>query len=957
MSPEVPIAVARLRSAWDAEVGLSRRRALAAVVAVALVGAAHLARVGSPAARAVAGAALVAALAALVVSALVQRRLRREPRRVIRAVVGKVDPALASATLRAMTLADRTELDPTLGSLELAELHLSRLLGRIPLERARARAAKTGLRWSGAGLALAAVALVATVVEPFRVVEGLDVLVARRGRAPVPLAWLDEVELRATPPAYLHATEARLMPFSPTMQPRGTTLTVRGRPLRAGRALVLTDGTTEVPFVADGQSGVVARFVLGDSTALFVAARFGAVLVPEPDTQVVTSLADEAPRVIVDGAPRTVRLLDEPDIALRYEATDDHGLREVNLVLRSGSREERRVLSRPEAEARTDRGGVSLRAKDAFLRRTFTPVVVTIEARDNDGVLGPKWGKSEPIVVIPPELGEPEARRIEALVAARDKVTDLLADRLFQEAPAPSTRADHVAHERQAQAVAVDAVHAALADVYGGLRVDGRVASLFRGQLRRLDAALEAEAARPSASTHEALVVATESALLALDAGLRALGVRDTRQLAKRAADVADDAASASDALARTTEPAPTEALKLDAAVEILGGGGRQLLRLGDLGADLGEIVANDLRRVQRARGTGELAQAALAARDLAARLRRPFPSFSGGGSGSGSGGTESGAGQGAGEASEADQEQAALERELEDLVREHAGAMNEVAEALEKAASSEDLQALRDEAREHAEAIREAVRRLPEAAGAPGSAESAASAGRQRAEAMAGALERGQAGEAVESGQRALKELDRAKGLGEEGSASLADERAGREAAGARATIERELAYAERALAELRKRAGAGAREALGRAAETEKRLAERTRKLADKGESGDAALPEDLLGHLSDAESAMRSAGDALAAGDGARGHDKQDEAQRLLEMARGEPTQASDGSGREQSHDGATNPTHQPIPGKGDHKGPEAFRRRVLEGLGGETDPLLREAVKRYAEGLLR
>jgi hypothetical protein len=42
---------------------------------------------------------------------------------------------------------------------------------------------------------------------------------------------------------------------------------------------------------------------------------------------------------------------------------------------------------------------------------------------------------------------------------------------------------------------------------------------------------------------------------------------------------------------------------------------------------------------------------------------------------------------------------------------------------------------------------------------------------------------------------------------------------------------------------------------------------------------------------------------------------------------------------------------------IPGKDAHKGPEEFRKRVLKGLGGSSDPLLREAVKRYAEGLLK
>ena len=42
---------------------------------------------------------------------------------------------------------------------------------------------------------------------------------------------------------------------------------------------------------------------------------------------------------------------------------------------------------------------------------------------------------------------------------------------------------------------------------------------------------------------------------------------------------------------------------------------------------------------------------------------------------------------------------------------------------------------------------------------------------------------------------------------------------------------------------------------------------------------------------------------------------------------------------------------------IPGKDKYKGPEAFRKRVMEGLSGPIDPALKEAVKRYAEGLLK
>jgi hypothetical protein len=89
---------------------------------------------------------------------------------------------------------------------------------------------------------------------------------------------------------------------------------------------------------------------------------------------------------------------------------------------------------------------------------------------------------------------------------------------------------------------------------------------------------------------------------------------------------------------------------------------------------------------------------------------------------------------------------------------------------------------------------------------------------------------------------------------------------------------------------------------------------------------------------------------------------------EAQRLLEMARssdrgdeGEEQGSSDserGRGDKESANGNQDLERNiPIPKAEDYKGPEAFRRRALEGLGGAVEPRLKDAVKRYAEGLLK
>jgi hypothetical protein len=994
MGHEEPVvAIARLRSAWDEEVRPSVRRALFALSFAILFGGAHLARLGSPLARGIAAFALAATLIGFVLRAILLARRRRDLRRAVRDTIFKMDPDLGAATLRALTLVERTAVDENVGSPALAGLHLTRLLGRAPIDKVTQRAARAGDRWSRAGLACGLLAILAVVIEPFRIIEGLDVLAARAGEAPLSLAWVEDVEMIAIPPEYLHQPSSEIEPFLPASAPRGTTLTVRGRPLHAGRAVVLTDGKEDVRFVDDGAGGLVARWTLGDTTSLWVAANFGGVRIRQVDAQPVTSIADARPVVIVEGAPRTVRLLDEPSIPIHYQATDDHGLREINLVLRAGTREERRVLARPAADVTTDRGGYELKSNDPFFKRIYTPVEVTVEARDNDAVAGPKWGKSASILVILPQVGEPEALRYEALVKARDAVTDLVAFRLTdtvgaKEIPAKKAGAlpvptatpapaqnpqEHLKREVDAQAPAVKAIEGALSGSYGGLTVRGRLVPLVRGQLRRIERALAAERKSPTKENHQKLLDETEEALLAVDAGVRSLGVRDTRTVAKRLADVADEAALAAAAgqgvertVAMGGSGAPEKAggpilpavqARLDAAVQVLDGGGTQLLRLGQLGLDLGEIVKNDLRRIARAREAKDLFHAELAARDLAARLRRPAPSFMGGGGQRGAGGVESGGSPsaGGGEPSSADDEAAQASREIEELARDHAAQMDEVEGALERAASPEEINALKEEAKKHADAIREAIKQLPSQGGEPGSAESAAAAGREQAESMAGALENAKMREAVESGKRASQSLAEAKRTGDQSRGFFPEERAGREAEKARETIERELAFAEDALAKLRRASGERAKGDLAEAGKGEQRLADRAGELGKKGEKGDRSLPQEMLDRLSEAEQAMRDAERALREGDGESGLRQQQDAQRLLEMTRDQHAEENE---REATKDGGKNPTGKtPIPGKDSGKTADQFRRRVLEGLGGSSDPLLREAVKRYAEGLLK
>lgn len=982
-------ALDHLARAWRARADGPVRRALVVAFLASGLVLAHVARLGTPLARLSVAAILTTYVLACVVRSVRTRRRWRTPGGIVLQSIHRADPDLGARTLRAVRLVERTTADDSFGSPELARSHLTRLVARAGDEVVLRRATAIARRAGRVALLSSTVVLAALSLGPHRVLEGIDVLVARHHRAPLPLEWIEEPTLIVHPPDYLHERDRIVTGLNPIEVPRGSIVTFRADPLRAGRHLVLVDGAQEVPFADEASGGLVARWTVGDTTAVQVAARFGSVLIHEPGRLHIESVPDEAPQIALDGAPRTVKLLSEPVIVLRYEANDDHGLREIDLVVRTAGREERRRLSRLDGETRAERGAYRLQATDPLFQRAYAPVELTIEARDNDPITGPKWGRSAAITVIPPLVGEAEALRFEAWKKLRDAVVDAAAFRIEADPASDGARAnqaatstltsplprsasafasresirEHLSKERELRDQVTQAFDRALDTSYGGLRTPRTVQMLARGQMRKLAETLSAEEKRASAPTHAAHRKVTEEAALTLDSALRRIDVIDATQIAKRLAEVADDAAlgasSASDAADHERGLA-----RLDAALGVLEGGGNHLRRLGTLGADLGEIVANDLRRVRRAQATDDYRHAELAARNLAARLRRPAPSFGAGRRG----GVESGGAQGdedgAGDASK----QIAREQEqLEELARDHAAEMAGVEQAMNDQSVSERLEALRNEAREHARAIREAVRGLPRTGGEPGTAESAAATGREHAEAMADGLDRGDPAGATKSGKSALDALGQAQ-RSPLGSYFFPSDDPRADARHAENRLAPEVQWAQRVLDELRKAASAKAADELKRVGPREGKLADRARELAKQGSSGAGSLPGPTLDLLEGAENAMRDAADALQEAHGDRALDRQREAQRLLEMARSDDDSTEQESGTESDpasrrrgtggeENGQGNLGSAAIPRADEYKGPDAFRKRVLEGLGSTDSLRLRGAVQRYAEGLLR
>ncbi|HEY2370756.1 MAG TPA: DUF4175 domain-containing protein, partial [Polyangiaceae bacterium] len=281
---------------WKDTLRAPRRRALFAALALVFVVAMLVARIGTVKARVSSAAILTLAVAGVVAVIVRERRVWDDPRTVIERVANRADPDRAARALRALTLLDEDgEPKDASTSPALARLHVARQLAALPHDAITAEAGAAARRTNIVAIALAVGVLGLGGSHAFSVIEGADVLVARHDVAPLGLPYIDEMTLMARPPEYLHQEERRRAVYGHVAVPRGTLLTFRGEALHAGRKLVVTDGANEVPFVDDGGGKVVARWPLSESVTLRVVARFGEVVVPEPDATDVESIADEVP--------------------------------------------------------------------------------------------------------------------------------------------------------------------------------------------------------------------------------------------------------------------------------------------------------------------------------------------------------------------------------------------------------------------------------------------------------------------------------------------------------------------------------------------------------------------------------------------------------------------------------------------------------------------------------------
>jgi len=896
-------------------------------VLVLVIAGALLARVGTPGARAVAAALVLAPFFIALGLTLWERRGKADLVSAATRAVASVDVELSARMRRAVRLVRRLTERPLGESVALSELYLDEVLARVPTVDVEQKARQRGRRLTWIGLCLLLLVCALTWGRTLSVVEGLDVLLARRGVAPFTIPYVEEAEIEAELPPHLGGSRKIPILYDQMALPAGSEVSWRIVPRALDRKFVLTDGVRDVPFVSDGHGAWIARLRVDESSDLRVAALFGAVKVHDRERLLVSTIVDRAPTVTLVGGRKELRIAELDRLPIDFVAQDDYGLSVVELVVESGERKERQELARLDGNRRTYRGATALTRKTPLIKGAYQPVIVTIQVRDADLVTGPHWGKSEPIVLLPEPLGEALAERHRALRDFRRALVDyLVKSDLASRGPA--------ADVEPAMAAATETLRGAFTQLESRL---ARTAAPPRGSLQFLRAQL----ARLQASAAPRARIA--STLLATDMLLSELARADAERVSQELGDVVDEvAARVHAALGSEATPRPDQLL---ASHEAARQGALRLSEIGTAGLDLGSVALADLSRARRLLEAGELSRAEAALMHLAARLRRATPSFGSKGASveAGSSGSSGGSQP---PLSRAPSDYDRLSSEVRALAEQHAREQSELEKMLEEAARAAEADASKDEDLQRvADELREALGVLPSFGRVPGSATAEAAQARSQGEGMADALEAGQLERALQAGQATAEGLERARRAMETMGSYLSEENLKH----ARAAVERARAAAE-AARNRRPKAS------LAERAARQRELGNAASDLAERAREGTAPLGEDAGEALRRAGELMKKAAEALERGDAERGKELAAEAQEELERASPEQRRAdTDGEAAESDSGDSDTPHsgHTEVPGQGEDRSRD-FRQRVEAGLGRESGRF-GPAVRRYAETL--
>lgn len=908
------------------------------------VGAAHLARWGTVSGR-MAGVGLLVSCGLWFAYSWYRAKERaKHPEAELRRIVARIDRPLAERLERAFELLARTEDGDGQVSVELSRLHLSRLLEQIPFGAVAKLGERRANRVRNVTFLLVTSCLAAIAFDPARVIEGANVALSRRGYAPFDSTWITLEPVTVLAPPYLREP-AEFIDFDASASvAKGSVLTIHGLARLSGRKLLLTDGKREIAFVSDGQGGVIARYVVDRNATVFVAARFGKVLVRQSPALELRAIDDAPPEVELEGAPKRIGIDKIADVPLKYRVRDDHGIVQVELILRSGAEQDTRRLVQFSQPTLRYEGTTILKTDDPFIVQGTGSIELQVLARDNNGVDGPKTSVSRSLWLDKPSIGSVQVEQHKALVELRSVLVDWY-DAVHRRRELKSGEPDYSAQALDAQKRYFDSVGSS------GKRSQW-VRNFLRAQLDKLSKG--GKFVGPS----EGLLI---EALLSIDALVEASSQRDAELVSRQLAQIAEEI----EAGAKELEQAERRDIAyrtVQGARDRLRSGALMLSSLGPLGADLGGIALSGVTRISRAAQQNDYKNVERAASFLAERLNRPVPSFVGGLRPTVEGGTQrSGPGSSTGHSgrpSEADTRFERVTNELRQLAEEHATlteSVRQLDQEFEKSLGSEEAF---PEALLRAAELRRLVANLPNVGEEPGSPRASAALAKELTYGAAESLSRRhlvaaldglrQADDALSEAERMLLSLDPSA------MKELAEYRR------IRAQLADHKRWLEGELDRLRQQSRRKSAEAFRELATKERELAERAQTIAARESKDDAVLPEDYREDLTQAAKLMNEATRALDGAKGPQALDRQQRAQQLLERSdwgdnddakTSEPATAEGGPGRPKSGGEGT------VTVTSDNEAREQFRRRVLEGLGKDLPPETAVKVRRYVEGLLR
>src|SRR5438067_2553557 len=159
---------------------------------------------------------------------------------------------------------------------------------------------------------------------------------------------------------------------------------------------------------------------------------------PERPVEIV---ADPPPRVTIETpAEKTLEVDPQGRVVVGWSASDDYGVSQVALVFQlAGAKEERVVLQTPVQAGRRLRGTYSWELSPLRLR-AGDKITYAVEARDNDAVDGPQRGASATQVLKVFSAAEHSREALLRAQALWERLVALAADRM-EEKPAPPSDA------------------------------------------------------------------------------------------------------------------------------------------------------------------------------------------------------------------------------------------------------------------------------------------------------------------------------------------------------------------------------------------------------------------------------------------------------------------------------------------------------------------------------------